>query len=685
MLPWLRLDPDPVEDSAVECWGTAMNRRRLGVMTGCVVALVAAGLASVEVASTAATPSWLAPETLSTPGGAAFRPQIAVDGRGTVVAVWLQQDDAGYTRVVTARRPAGGAWRSPVTLSGAGRDADEARVAVNERGDAVAVWWTRADGSNDRVESAFRPRSGVWSSPDILSDPLRHSYRPEVAIDPEGNAVAVWVRYDADDANTEWVQSARRPAHGSWSPLATLSEHHALDAHVALDDDGNALAVWTRYNGTNHTVQSADRPAGGSWSTPVTLSVPGQNALWSQVALDGQGNAVAVWIRDDGDDLVQTADRPVGGSWSTPVTLSEAGRSAYRPQVAVGAQGDAVVVWRRLLSGISDVDRVVAVDRPAGGAWSSPVALSSQSLPAFDPEAAVDRNGNAIVVWEQLDNAPRRVDTAELSAGGAWTHRGFLSESGPSANEPQVTFDAQGNAVSAWWSQPTGSAATVRAVGSDRAGPVSTVAAPTPRRQTTTTFLASWSGTDTWSHVADYDVRYRSASFNERFGPKVRWQTATTSTSAEFTGEPGYTYCLAARARDAFSFVGPWSAERCAAAPVDDRSLTARGGWTRETGTGHYLGTSTSSRRHGAVLELAGVQARRLGLVATRMPGGGSVSVSLNGRTLRTASLDSDTVDEKQLVYVRRFPTVRTGDLTIRVVSPTGRPVSIDGIIASRR
>lgn len=76
-----------------------------------------------------------------------------------------------------------GAWLAPVDLSASEANASGARVAVNPRGDAVAVW------SAGVVQSAVRVAGGAWQPPVDLSAP---DGVPHVAIDARGNAIAVW-------------------------------------------------------------------------------------------------------------------------------------------------------------------------------------------------------------------------------------------------------------------------------------------------------------------------------------------------------------------------------------------------------------------------------------------------------------------------------------------------------------
>jgi hypothetical protein len=145
---------------------------------------------------------------------------------------------------------------------------------------------------------------------------------------------------------------AAAPANAAPTWLApddlSATGQNAESPQVALDSQGDAVAVWRRYDGANYIVQAATRPAGGAWQEPDDLSEAGQNAENPQVAVDSQGDAVAVWRRYDGANyIVQAATRPTGGAWQEPDDLSATGQNAENPQVAVDSQGDAVAVWRR--------------------------------------------------------------------------------------------------------------------------------------------------------------------------------------------------------------------------------------------------------------------------------------------------------------------------------------------------
>jgi hypothetical protein len=429
-------------------------------------AVICALSALVAVAPAQATPAWQASANLAEAGQNAETPQVAVDAQGDTVAVWRRYD--GSNQIVQgAVRPAGGSWQTPVSLSEAGRNAEAPQVAVDAQGDAVAVW-QRYDGSHPIVQGAIMPAGGSWQTPVSLSEAGQNAEKPQVAVDAHGDAVAVWQRYDGSHPI---VQGAIMPAGRSWQTPVSLSEagQNAEKPQVAVDAHGDAVAVWQRYDGSNLIVQGAALPAGGSWQAPVNLSEAGHFAEAPQVALDPQGDAVAVWQRSNGSNrIVQGAFRPAGGSWGVPVNLSEAGQSAEAPQVVIDALGDAVAVWERY-DGSHEI--VQGAIMPAAGSWQTPVNLSEAGRSAETPQVSFDPQGDAVAVWPRYNGSNLIVQGAVRPAGGSWQAPVNLSEAGQFAETPQVAIGAHGDAV-AVWERYDGSHPMVQGAGYDAAGPL---------------------------------------------------------------------------------------------------------------------------------------------------------------------------------------------------------------------
>lgn len=409
------------------------------------IACAACLCALVVVSGAQGAPAWLAPEDVAAPAFDAGDTEVALDAAGNAVAVWWYSLDGLDYRIRAAVRPAGGPWQPGQDLSAPGGEDDDPQVALDAAGNAIAVW--RALHVNDIVQAAVRSAGGVWQAPVDLSAPGQNAQAPRVSVDPAGNALAVWFR--SNGTNTI-VQAAFRPAGGPWEQPKDLSpvDGDAQRPDVVFDAAGNATAVWRRHNGMHYQIQAALLPAGNDdWLAAQTLSAALQNADDPQVAVDAAGNTVVVWRRSNGTDYVtQAATRLVGESWQGAQTLSVtgAGRDVQAPQIAVAGNGDAVAVWSRPVGSISTIRGAV---RPAGGSWQPEEDLSASGETAFNPQVVLDSGGNAVVVWRHF---AVNVQAAVRRAGGDWEAPRDLSAPGAGSSAPQVAADGGGNALAIW-------------------------------------------------------------------------------------------------------------------------------------------------------------------------------------------------------------------------------------------
>jgi Ca2+-binding RTX toxin-like protein len=302
----------------------------------------------------------------------------------------------------------------------------------------------------------------AWLSPqDVSNTPIFDAGDVQVALGADGNAVAVWW-YSLDGLDYR-IRAAVRPVGGPWQPGQDLSALGGEDddPQVALDGAGNAFAVW-RSIGTNDIVQAAFRPAGGAWQAAVDLSAAGQNAQEPQLAVDPAGNALVVWSRSNGTNtIIQAAYRAAGGTWGQPKDLSPVGGNAQRPEVVLDSAGNATAVWRRH-NGMHN--QIQAALLPAGSAdWLGAQTLSVAGQHADDPQVAVDAAGNTVVLWKRSNGTDDVVQAADRLVGESWQGAQTVSVTGAGRDvqTPQLAVDPAGNAV-AVWSRPVGSISTIR-------------------------------------------------------------------------------------------------------------------------------------------------------------------------------------------------------------------------------
>jgi hypothetical protein len=432
-----------------------------------VVTILAFAVILVAASPAMADASWQPLGSLSAGTGPVDQPQVAVDPGGNTVFVWRRSDGTTNCsggpclRIQTRSRSAAGVLSPIQTLSPSGQHGALPQVAVDSNGNAVFVW-QRSDGTNLRIQTRVRSVAGTLGPTLTLSAAGQSAEYPQVAVDTNGNAVFAWERFDGA---TERIQARTLSAAGTRGSTQTLSAAggDALYPQVEVDSNGNAVFAWERccYDGTNNErIQTRARSAAGTLSSTQTLSVAGQTASSAHVSVDPKGNAVFAWVGFDGTaQRIQTRARSVAGTLSSMQTLSDSGKNAFDPRVGVDLGGNAVFLWQRF-DGI--LNRVQARGRSAAGTLSPTQTLgdTGTTIP-LAAQIAVDPQGNAVAVWEHRDGTAlccTRVEARVRSADSTLGLTQFLSVVDQVAREPEVAVDPNGNAFAVWGETTTGNA-----------------------------------------------------------------------------------------------------------------------------------------------------------------------------------------------------------------------------------
>jgi hypothetical protein len=263
-------------------------------------------------------------------------------------------------------------------------------------------------------------------------------------------------------------------AEPDWLPREPLSatDQDSSGVDVAVDAQGNAVAVWAYYQvipppigGAAHIIQASTRPAGGDWSAPENISGfrDGQSATDPRVAINARGDAAVVWRRAastfDSTLVTFVTTRPAGGNWSTPDDISKADDGdAFEPQVAIDAAGGVDAVWRRAIGANTVFE---AAHKPAGAGWDTAIGLSDPSHKAFEPQVAVSAAGRAVAVWRDNAGSADSILRVGRAAGQPW----ILLVSPPvlgsgNTTSPRLELNARGDEV-VGWSKGDGTGSTV--------------------------------------------------------------------------------------------------------------------------------------------------------------------------------------------------------------------------------
>ncbi len=215
----------------------------------------------------------------------------------------------------------------------------------------------------------------------------------------------------------------------------------------------------------------------------------------------------------------------------------------------------------------------------------------------------------------------------------------------------------------------------------DKTPPTSSVDS-LPNFQGAATFPVSVTITDPLSGVGNYTVRYRQAASNGTFGAYTNWFTANggganiVAAPNPFTAPAGSTTCFSVRATDKAGWTpAAWSGEQCTTVPLDDTALTRVGLWSTVSGSGYYGPGVSRTTSIGASLSSA-MRGQIIGVLVTKQPGGGTITLKWNGSTKLTTSLSAASVQKQQLLTFN-LGSVQTGTLEI---SMTGySTVDVDG------
>ncbi|MDH3623923.1 MAG: hypothetical protein OES69_07100 [Myxococcales bacterium] len=349
------------------------------------------------------------------PPGYILFPQVAIDPSGNAVAVWGRHEPgvADFTMWWNRWTPGDG-WGTAERI-----DTDDdltdrppdilehPEVAIDAGGNVVVVW-PQTEGNHINIWSNRRTPNGGWGTAQLIesNDALFWAFGPEVAVDPSGNAIAVWIQMDYERSGT-W--SNRWTPEGGWGTAEYIGDDDDSgigggQLQVAIDASGHAIAVWKEPD--QYVWSNRWTPEGG-WGTAERIHDDAPNVVGlAQVAVDGSGNVVAVWVQSDGAlSHIHSNRWTADGGWGTAERIeTEDAEDAWYPQVTVDARGNAVAVWEYTVSDTVWTNRWT----PSGG-WGTPERINTYD-PVYAepghssrPRVAIDASGNAVAVWSQED------------------------------------------------------------------------------------------------------------------------------------------------------------------------------------------------------------------------------------------------------------------------------------------
>ncbi len=390
----------------------------------------------------------------------ASAPQIAINDSGQLTAIWaLTSGENSYIKASSSANN-NSSWTESQTLSS--NLPSEPQININASNSAVAVWTATTEGV-PYVETSYSSDGGAtWGEATTINDPpevphLLETCVPQITINDSSRAVIVFNQTNTLGTKTVIQASYSSDSGASWlnpDNILTLSaeDTNAINPQIILNNTGQAITVWQTNNEDNKIIQATySTDNGENWSSPTDLSATGQDAAEPQIAMNDSGEAIAVWYRSNGaNTIVQAAYSSDGGqNWSSPINLSSTGQNAAASQIAINSSGKAIAIWHRSNGSNTIVQSSYSSDK--GASWSTPTNLSTTGQDASSAQIALNDSDLALTSWHRSTGENTRVQsTYSLNAGASWSNNFNFSAEGASGSNSQLALNSNGLSGYIW-------------------------------------------------------------------------------------------------------------------------------------------------------------------------------------------------------------------------------------------
>lgn len=458
-------------------------------MTGNGLAVWALGNDMLMSRYTASSASWSAPVALDNGIDNVNQPHLAVDRHsGNAVAIWQQSDGVAESLYASSFDADTNSWSAPQFLEASNHALDSGAnysdASVSIVGSHAAVAWRQFDGTADSIFMA-RFVNGSWTVPTLLDITDQQPLSPEIAVDGNGNVIAVWRQFDAGLGENRihvrrWDNTTQ-----ALGPVQLLSTNGDRLPRLQFDAQGNGFAIWSGDGVFARRFDAATNQWGAEIAIHNNVGATGSGEL----SVDATGNALAVWVEDDGTTYSLYSRRydVATHAWGSAALLENSNvpvSTAEKPTVSMSGN-EAVVSWIQ-----DNASQDAYAIRLHAGAWGSATLLENNNAPVTELTSSIDASGNAAVLWVQSDGAARSIYQARylssnviVPAGGTWQSLANTLYGVDSVEAGDALQAAMGGGALVEGAVLTGFPATL---------------------SVTTTIPAFYTvqATDTWSHIA---------------------------------------------------------------------------------------------------------------------------------------------------------------------------------------
>lgn len=419
-----------------------------------------------------------------------FLPKVISNKNGDTFILWLQEISSGLNQLWITRYDANSKqWtlidknkqicenlicaNSTQISTNNSTSVLEYDVAINDKGQ-LAVVWSQAALAGGNISIWAKLYDGEqWLGLEEIGDSgfirtnNENADSPQVGIDKKGNVVSIWREHKNNNANSRITMNIYRldnnalsMSEGAWieapSYIDNSSQTLSNSPKLKISKDGLAIAVWSQklaedYQIYSNHIRLSQSEEEWDWVGPERIDMGLGRASLPVLAIDQNNDAIAIWLKHDGQRNNLWYSRFVG-SWgeSDFVERDRLGDAAY-PIITFSHDNRALVAWtqenkttnvKKLLVSFFDVN--------IAGSWESQQEIASSSN-LLKPTASFDREGNAVVMWQE-GLTTGKINTSYYSKiSKNWNDAKLLSATGKDVSIAPLFED--GRFLSVWESE----------------------------------------------------------------------------------------------------------------------------------------------------------------------------------------------------------------------------------------
>lgn len=287
--------------------------------------------------------------------------RVAMDDTGNGMVVWPQLFFGIRARYFTKQNFTlygwNNAWTDAHTISESILPT-QASVTFDGLGNAIVAW--NNVNSGELLSTRYEPGQDWplgWSTTTTIASTIASNSFPAIAAtkasqgDYTGNAMVVWL----SPSNIS-VQACLYANDTGWQAPVSLTSDESIEyivPRVAMDNNGNAVALWQQNTINESSIYSTHFTAAtDSWDLPATrISPVSQNTESPNLAMDNNGNAIATWYRTKEnqdttiDLIIQASQNSSDGSWYLAHDISLIGLDGFAPNIAINNTHQAAASW----------------------------------------------------------------------------------------------------------------------------------------------------------------------------------------------------------------------------------------------------------------------------------------------------------------------------------------------------